>query len=67
MRLFARKCKVQVISNSEAKHFCDINHKQGGLNNAVVSYGLFNDGELVQVETFGNDRFNNRYDYELLR
>lgn len=67
MRLYARKCTVQKISNYDAKEFCNIYHKQGGLNNSIASYGLFNNGDLVQVETFGNDRFSNKYDYELLR
>lgn len=55
-RIFARKCNVESIEDKVAKAFLDENHLQG----ACVSsyrYGLFYQGELVSVMTFGKNRF----------
>lgn len=71
MRIYARNCQVKKITNKEAKEFLDIYHKQKGIN-AEYSYGLFFEGELVQVETFGKPRIEQQnqiiwHDWELLR
>jgi len=64
--IYARKCEVLEISGNEARMFLDKNHLQGGCN-SEFQYGLFANGKLVSVMTFGKPRFNHNYDYELLR
>lgn len=70
-RIYARKCMVCQISNSDANHFLEKNHIQGRSTNQL-SYGLLYNGELVSVMTFcklrknlGNSNTENKY--ELLR
>ena len=65
-KIYARKCEVKEISFRESEIFLDENHLQGSCP-ARFRYGLFYNGELVQVMTFGIPRFNKRYDFELLR
>lgn len=50
--IYARKCLASKIDNAQAKEFCLANHIQGYAPSRL-SYGLFYDGELVSVMTFG--------------
>ena len=63
----ARKCEVKEITKKEAKEFLDKYHIQGSTRSSLYAYGLFHEGELVQVMTFGKPRYNKKYEYELLR
>ena len=65
-KIYARKCKVSKIENKIANDFIEKNHLQGKAN-CSLSYGLFYNDKLVQVATFGNPRYTNGYDYELIR
>ena len=65
-RIFARKCVVKAISAKESNEFLEHNHLQGCCNSSI-RYGLFFNGELVAVMTFGKPRFNKNYDWELVR
>lgn len=65
-KIFARKCIVKELSLDETKIFLEENHLQGFCP-SKYRYGLFYNGELVQVMTFGVPRFNKQYDFELLR
>lgn len=65
-RVFARKCQIKEISANESNAFLDLNHLQGA-DNSKYHYGLYHDGELIAVMTFGKPRFNKAYDYELIR
>ena len=51
----ARKCIVKDVSNSEAYHFLQTNHIQGGVKNGY-NIGLYYNNELVEVMTFGSLR-----------
>ena len=64
--IFARKCKVKIISNIESKIFQDENHLQGGIN-ASINIGLFYDNTLISVMTFRKPRMTSKYEWELLR
>ena len=64
--VFARKCTVREIDSNASNHFLEENHLQGA-DNAGIRYGLYHDGELVGVMTFGKPRFNCNYDWELIR
>lgn len=65
--VYARNCKVLQIDKNTAEIFTSSNHIQGSCRGQVVNYGLYHDGELVQVMTFGQPRYNKNYDFELLR
>lgn len=64
-RIFARKCKIAEVSYKDAASFLDENHIQGACV-SKYNYGLYHDGELVSVMTFGKSRFK-RGEYEMLR
>jgi arginine repressor len=69
-RIYARKCEIRILSNAEAKPFNEANHLQGH-RNAQVTYGLFYNGELVQLMSFSRTRYNknlkNENDWEIIR
>jgi hypothetical protein len=52
-RIFARKCKVGELSFAAANDFLSKYHLQGK-SNSNKRWGLFYEGELVQVITVGN-------------
>jgi len=64
--IYARKCKVRSISNSEAVVFYTENHLQGSLNSSY-HLGLFYNDVLVMCMSFSRPRFNTKFDYELTR
>lgn len=63
-RLHARKCKIQHVPNEVYRDFLENNHLQGYCG-AKSKYGLFFEGQLVSVMSFGQNRFRNGE--ELLR
>ena len=65
-KVYARKCKIIEISALVANEFLDANHIQGK-DNSPIRYGLVFNEEIVSVMTFEKPRFNNNYDWELVR
>ena len=65
--IYARKCRVQEIDSRTCNLFEDRYHLQGKCNKQIYRYGLYYQGELVEVMTFGKPRYNKQYEYELLR
>lgn len=65
-KIFARKCELKVINNSESNKFLNENHIQGGVN-AQICLSLFYNNEIVSVMTFGKRRLNNKDTFELIR
>lgn len=55
VRVFARKCDIRQISSKESNDFLEQNHLQGK-DNSSVQIGLFNNGHLVSIMTFGRLR-----------
>lgn len=66
-RIYARQCMIMKISDEEASAFIDMYHLQGKTKGTKCAYGLYYKGELVEVMTFGKPRYNNKYQWELLR
>ena len=64
--VYARNCSVKAISDIDAKEFIDKYHLQG-YSHADINIALHDDKELFGVMTFGIPRFNNNYEYELIR
>lgn len=56
-KIYARKCDVRKISNSEAKELNETIHLQGH-RNAQVTYGLFYENKLVQLMSFSKTKYN---------
>ena len=65
-RIYARKCETREVDSKTSNEFLETNHLQGK-DNASVRYGLYYQGELVSIMTFGKPRFNKKYDFELIR
>jgi hypothetical protein len=70
-RIFARKCKIGIVSNESTRTFLETNHIQGFVG-SKVKLGLYYEGELVSIMTFGGLRkslgYNNiENSWELLR
>lgn len=71
-RLYARQCDIRNVDAKTAMQFLDDNHIQGRCK-AKYHYGLYHEGELVSLMTFGKTRqqkkYNEDYDntWELLR
>ena len=71
-KIYARKCEIKEIPNSEGIKFFSQNHIQGGIN-AQYTYGLFYEGTLVSCMSFGKTRRmlgfikEEKSHYELLR
>jgi len=55
-RLYARECEVGYVAPHLAREFLERNHIQGNVN-ASARYGLFKEGTLVSLMTFGKSRF----------
>jgi G:T-mismatch repair DNA endonuclease (very short patch repair protein) len=65
-RIYARNCKIKILSVAEQRDFLNRNHLQGYIK-SNFAVGLFFDDELVQLASFGKSRFNKNYQTELLR
>lgn len=65
--LYARKLELKEIPQLEANRFLKQYHLQGGSKMQNPCYGLYLNGELIEVMTFGKPRFNKNYEWELIR
>lgn len=65
-KVFARKCEIRELSNSEARTFFDQTHIQGHAN-AKITFGLYYSGNLVAAMSFAPSRYNKNYQYEIVR
>jgi len=66
LTIYARKCTISSIDKTTTKQFLINNHLQGYAQSSI-DIGLFYNDELVSVMTFGKPRYNQRYEYELIR
>lgn len=66
--VYARKCYIKEIDTDIEKEFLNSYHLQGYASSSI-KYGLYSqqDNELLSIMTFGASRFNNQYQYELIR
>lgn len=64
-KLGARNCTIKEVPFP--KEFLNENHIQGAGNNSKYNIALFYKELLVAVMTFSKPRFNNNYEYELIR
>ena len=64
-KIYARQCKIGIVSNDESIQFLNKNHIQGACH-SKYRYGLYYNNELVSLMTFGKSRFR-KNEIELLR
>ena len=64
--IYARQCRVVLVSIAEAKDFVNQYHIQGWTI-SKIAYGCFYDNRLVAVMTFGKPRYDKTAEYELIR
>lgn len=67
VRIGARETIVQKISQRDANRFFEENHLLGGTRGQEYCVGLFHEGELVHVNSFGKSRFNENFEWEAIR
>ena len=65
-KIYARKCELKSISHKDSIKFLKENHIQKSVTEDTA-YGLFYNDELVSVMSFGKSRYNDGYEWELLR
>jgi hypothetical protein len=65
-KIHARKCIIKEVKNEDKIKFLDDNHRQGNCISSV-NLGLYYEGELVSLMTFGNNRFKKDNSIELIR
>lgn len=62
----ARKCTIKTVSTKEKTDFLNRNHLQG-TSGSAVNLGLYYEGVLVSLMTFGKSRYSKSVDWELMR
>lgn len=67
VKIYARDCKIDIISQDTANTFLSNYHLQGTCKGQEICLGLYYNDTLVQVMTFGRPRYNKKYEWELLR
>lgn len=67
--IYARKCKLMKVDKRTASLFTEQYHLQGKCRGQDEVYGLYYEGELMQMMSFGKPRYAKKegYDFELLR
>lgn len=55
VKIYARQCEIKEVDHTECEVFLDKNHRQGS-STSSVRLGLYYNGELVSVMTFGKMR-----------
>lgn len=65
-KIYARNCAIKSVDKTTKRVFLENHHLQGKCP-STYNYGLYYDGELVSLMTFGKSRYNKNYTWELLR
>lgn len=66
VKIYARDCNIMQLTNYDEETFLNEYHIQGYAN-SIISYGLLYNEELVQLMSFGKPRFNDNYQWEIIR
>lgn len=57
VHIFARKCECKEVKKDVANEFLELYHLSGGSRNSKFHFGLYYNGELISVMSFGIRRF----------
>jgi hypothetical protein len=63
----AKKCDVKEIPQSIANKFLKENHLLGGARKQTFCVGVFFEGDLVHVQTYGPARMSKKFEWEAIR
>lgn len=66
-KVWARKCEVKEITQTVANKFLKENHLLGAARMQTFCVGVYYNGELVHVNTYGKPRLNKNYQWEAIR
>ena len=66
-KIYARKCIIKDVSLEDCAEFLNNYHLQNTCKGQDIRLGLYYKDELVEIMTFGEPRYNKKYNYELLR
>lgn len=66
--IYARNTDIRLVNKEDLRVFLNDNHLQGYCSSGI-NIGLYSkvNNELLEVMTFGTPRFNNKYEWELIR
>ena len=64
--IFARKCVIKSVNNTECQSFLSENHIQGN-DKSSIRLGLYHENDLVSVMTFCRSRYDKSVEYEMSR
>ena len=67
IKVYARKCEIREVNKFDTDLLLNTNHFQGTCTGQSIRLGLYYDDKLIQIMTFGKPRYNNNYEYELVR
>lgn len=69
--IYARNCSIYKLNNKQSDEFFEQNHLQGTVHGSFITLALVTEIDgvdtIVSAMSFGKPRFNNNFDYELLR
>lgn len=65
-KIYARNCELREITNKEAKPFLEENSLYG-YRSASITIGLYNNGELIMVYSFGHNYYGRKGALEVIR
>ena len=65
--IYARKCEIREVDIINTNVFLNSYHLQNTCTNQIARIGLYYQDELISLMTFGKPRYNNNFDWELLR
>lgn len=63
----ASSCVIKNVDKEITDEFLNTNHLQNTCTGQTISLGLYYKDELMELITFGKPRYNNNYEWELLR
>lgn len=66
-KIYARNCEIKEVDLDITNEFLNLYHLQNSCRNQEIRLGLYYNEELIEIMTFGKPRYNNKYQYELLR
>ena len=64
--IYARDCTIKHVDYTETKDFLEKYHLQNYATSSI-NLGIYKDNILIGIMTFGKPRFNDAYEYELVR
>lgn len=65
--IYARNCSIKEVPKKDTDSYLNIYHLQNTCKGQSIRLGLYYKDTLVSIMTFGKPRYNNNYEYELLR